>query len=116
MEDLKIQDICGKTGLRSCFELHMEQCPPGYVLFEDPQFALNLSRCRCSVGTNQYYGGIHQCDDENFTASIQHGYWIGYLDNATEDQLYYGYCLSRYCFQDDERTRHHWLILHASLQ
>ena len=109
--------LLSTTGLRGFsigFRLHMEECPPGYVLFNDAQFKLNLLICKCSAGTKQYYRGIEQCNDENFTASIQHGYWIGYVDGETENHLYYGYCPSRYCFQREERHRQHLLIEYAS--
>ena len=46
--------------------------------------------------------------------SIQHGYWIGYVDNETEDGLLYGYCPNRFWFQRDERACLHCLIGHAS--
>lgn len=109
--------LLSQTGFRGhtiSFSLHMEHCPPGYVLFNDDQFNLNLSRCKCSVGTNQSYRGIHQCDDNDFIASIQHGYWIGYVENETEEGLLCGYCPDRYCFKKDEQTRLHRLIGHAS--
>ena len=47
----------------------MEHCPPGYVLIIDGQFGLNLSRCRCSAGTNQSYQGVNNCNDEEFTVN-----------------------------------------------
>ena len=109
--------LLSKTGLRGLaihFQLRMEHCPPGYVLIIDRQFGLNLSRCRCSVGTNQPYQGVHSCNYENFTATIRHGYWIGYADNETEDHLFSGYCPDRYCFQNQERSRIHFLPNHTS--
>ena len=74
--------LLSKTGVRGLavqFNICMEECPPGYIIFVDPQFDLNLKRCKCSVGTKWSYGGIHSCSDENFTASLRHGYWIGYV-------------------------------------
>ena len=109
--------LLSKTGFRGLairFNVHMEHCPPGYILVNDPQFDLNLSRCVCSVGTNQSYGGIYYCNESNFTATVQHGYWIGYVDSETEEHLFFGYCPNRYCFQTEERKRSHILPAHAS--
>ena len=109
--------LLSKTGLRGIaikFKLHMEECPPGYVLILDPQFNLNLNRCVCSVNTNKSYGGIYNCNGEIFTASLQHGYWIGYIGGETEKHLFYAYCPNRYCFLKEERKRFHRLTDHAS--
>ena len=109
--------LLSKTGLRGLaisFHLQMEHCPPGYVLILDHKFGLNLNRCRCSIGTNQSYQGVHSCNDENFTATIQHGFWIGYVDNETEDHLFSGYCPDRYCFRKQETNRIHFLPNHTS--
>ena len=110
--------LLSKTGLRGIairFGIQMEHCPPGYVIIIDGQFGLNLSRCRCSVGTNQSYQGVHSCNDENFTATIQHGFWIGYVGHATEENLLCGYCPDRFCFRKIERNRVHFLPDHASI-
>ena len=109
--------LLSKTGLRGLafrFLIQMEHCPPGYVLIIDHKFDLNLSRCRCSVSTDQQYHGVHRCNDESFTAMIQHGFWIGYVGNETEDNLLCGYCPDRYCFHKRERYRTHFLPNHAS--
>ena len=110
--------LLSKTGLRGItirLRLHMEHCPPGYVLIVDRQFNLNLSRCRCSVGTDQQYQGVYRCNDENFTATLQHGFWLGYVANPTEEHLYYGYCPDRYCFRKQEINRVHHLPGRASI-
>ena len=104
----------GLRGIAISFSIYMETCPPGYILFDDSQFDLNLSRCKCSAGTNQSYGGIHHCDDDKFKASIQHGWWIGYVGNETENDLLFGYCPDRFCFREEEYNRTHWLTVHAS--
>jgi predicted outer membrane repeat protein len=104
--------LLSKTGLRGMairFKIQMEHCPPGYVMVVDHQFKLNLDRCKCSVGTDQSYQGVHTCNDENFTATLQHGFWIGYVGNATEESLLCGYCPDRYCFRKQERNRIHFL-------
>lgn len=102
-------------GLAIKFKLHMEECPPGYVLVPDPKFNLNLSCCVCSIGTNKSYRGIHSCNYENFTSSLRHGYWIGYVGGETESHLFYGYCPNRYCFHKycfhyltNRASRRHW--------
>ena len=109
--------LLSKTGLRGLairFRLQMEHCPPGYVLIIDHKFDLNLSRCGCSVGTNKKYQGVYRCNDETFTAMILHGFWIGYVGNTTEENLYSGYCPDRYCFRKQETYRLHLLPNHAS--
>jgi hypothetical protein len=109
--------LVSKIGLRGIairFQIEMEHCPPGYVVIFDRQFNLNLSRCKCSVGTDQSYQGIFKCNDENFAATVQHGFWIGYVGNATEDNLLCGYCPDRYCFRKHARYRTHFLPNHAS--
>ena len=109
--------LLSKTGLRGIairFRLQMEHCPPGYVIIVDHQFNLNLSRCKCSAGSDQPYQGVLSCNDENFTATVQHGFWIGYVGSATEESLLCGYCPDRYCFHKQERNRIHFLPNHAS--
>ena len=111
--------LLSKTGLRGIairFRIRMEHCPPGYVMVTDRQFKLNLDRCRCSAGTNQSYLGVFRCNDENFTATIRHGYWIGYVGNAAEEDLLCGYCPDRYCFRKQERYRIHFLPNRASVE
>ena len=82
----------------------LQECPPGYVLREN-------KRCVCSVKEKEnYYACIKSCNDTTFTATIKHGYWMGYSNigkNETfgkEGDLVYAFCPLTHCFNDEIRT------------
>ena len=90
--------------------VELNQCPPGFVIKSVP-FKTNLEenlgvrsrtmtlKCVCSAieRHHSYYTGIHRCDSENNHAYILHGYWIGYYNEESEDQLVTGPCPRGFC-------------------
>ena len=74
------------------FEIQLEQCPPGYIL-------LNDRSCVCSAESKTPYIGILRCDNDNFRAYREDGYWYGY-DN--EKGFITGYCRVGACSHSKE--------------
>ena len=81
----------------------LQECPPGYVLREN-------KTCVCSVKEEEnLYACIKSCNDATFTATIKHGYWMGYNNigkNETfgkEDDLVYAFCPLTHCFNGTRR-------------
>ena len=70
----------------------MDDCPPGYVLH-------NNNTCICSSLTrNQHYMGVKRCNSTLFQAYIEHGHWVGYLNNGTnETSLASAICPRGFC-------------------
>ena len=99
-----------KTSVREnaiTLKFKVEQCPPGYINKDN--------HCVCSVGSKEFYSPVYACNHTEFVAISRHGYWIGYVDDeATEDNLIYGYCPSRRCFNHSEHHRTHHLTKRAS--
>ena len=79
--------------------VQMQSCPPGYI------HESNSHKCICSSGSDFWYKGIYQCNDDNFCAYIHHGFWIGYVDNETERGLLTGYCPFGFCFPENKTYR-----------
>ena len=73
------------------FNVHMHNCPPGFILSHDNRSHL---QCKCA---RESYVGILKCNDD-FQAYIHRGFWIGYVNNSTEEELLTGYCPSGFCF------------------
>ena len=86
--------------------LSVERCPPGYISSDN--------QCICSAGTEQFYSPVYSCDNKEFVAIVRHGYWIGYVDGETEDDLLYSYCPGRCCFCDSKQNTFHKLTRYAS--
>ena len=64
-------------------------CPPGY-------YYENFT-CWCSAGSKlKAYAGITDCNQNNFTAVIERGYWAGYYNNST-GELYTATCPFAFC-------------------
>ena len=85
-------------------KVSIQGCPPGYIN-ED-------NHCVCSAGTKQFYSPVYTCDNKEFVAIVRHGYWIGYVDGETEDDLLYSFCPGRRCLS--EQNRSHKLTKYAS--
>ena len=97
--------LCGKPGDKGrivlsrlgfrrtliSFDVHMQNCPPGFIVSRD-----NISHMACTCGRESYVG-ILRCGHDAFQAYIHRGFWIGYVDNR-EKVLLSGYCPSRFCF------------------
>ena len=98
-----------KTTLREnavTFKFEIQDCPPGFI---------NINgQCICSAGTKYFYSPVFSCDLNKFVARARHGYWIGYIDGNSEDDLMYSYCPSRTCFLYVQRHRSHLLTATAS--
>ena len=80
------------------FNVHMRNCPPGFILSRDNRSHL---QCKCA---RESYVGILKCNDD-FQAYIHRGYWIGYVNISTEEELFSGYCPSGFCFSDSKQLR-----------
>ena len=63
---------------------------------------------------DSFYSPVYSCDHNEFVAIVRHGYWIGYVDGETEDNLLYSYCPSRRCFYHVQHDRSHSLTKIAS--
>ena len=61
------------------FEITMQACPPGFIHDDVSQ------GCICSAGLNESYAGIEHCKVSLMRAYSKYGYWIGYMENKTEN-------------------------------
>ncbi len=80
------------------FKVLMDECPPGYV------YNISSMKCVCS-NRNIYYSGIKICNDIIFQASIQFGYWIGYIPDINKTKgwsldLASAICPRGYCIRN----------------
>ena len=75
--------------------VQLQRCPPGYI------HDTKSRKCICSSSSEFSYKGIYKCNPDKFCAYIQHGFWIGYVDNETEYGLAIGYCPFRFCFPQE---------------
>ena len=110
--------ILGKPGIKATLRLvhsevwtitteinvTLQECPPGYVL--------RGRKCVCSVKEKEnLYACIKSCNDTTFTATIKHGYWMGYSNIGKnkifgkEDDLVYAFCPLTHCFNELNGTR-----------
>ena len=99
-----------KTTLREnavTFKFEIQDCPPGFININN--------QCICSAGTEYFYSPVFSCDLNKFVATARHGYWIGYVDGKSEDDLKYSYCPSRTCFLYAQHHRSHLLTETASI-
>ena len=70
------------------------ECPPGFV----QDGSGGRQQCVCSaMVAGRKYKGIIECDTASYQAHLSNGYWMGYLGNATEQELVTGLCPSRLC-------------------
>ena len=95
--------LCGKPGDKGIvvlsqlgfrrttisFEVHMQECPPGFILDNDSM------KCMCPAPSDRTYSGIAECHNSTFKAYLYRGFWMGY--NSTLELLS-GYCPSGFCF------------------
>ena len=98
-----------KTLLRDnaiTFKFEVQDCPPGFINKDN--------RCLCSVGREHFYSPVFSCDLNEFVAIVRHGYWIGYVDGNSENDLMYSYCPSRRCFLQVQHNHSHPLTKQAS--
>ena len=87
-------------------KLTVQECPPGYIIKDN--------RCICSAGSKQFYSPVYSCSRNDFVAIVRHGYWIGYVDGETEDDLLYSYCPGQRCFYSSQQSSSHKLTKYAS--
>ena len=104
----------GFGGVSLSLEVHIQQCPPGYILSNERCFDFDLPKCICAINSNFSYCGLHRCNDTLFQAYIYHGYWVGYDSNETEYGLLTAYCPAGFCFLEQEYTKHYLLPPNAS--
>ncbi len=62
------------------FNITMQACPPGFIHDDGSQ------GCVCSAGSNESYAGIEHCKVSLMRAYSKYGYWIGYMENKTENE------------------------------
>ena len=62
------------------FDITMQACPPGFIQDDGSE------GCVCSAGLNESYFGIKHCNVSGMRAYSQYGYWIGYMENKTENE------------------------------
>ncbi len=76
----------------------LDDCLPGYV-----HEHLTKS-CVCSSANLLHYDGIEKCSESNFTAYVQHGYWLGYLtiNETRQDRLASAICPKGFCITSGE--------------
>ncbi len=80
----------------------MLPCPPGYKLSSENE--QNSTQCMCAYGTESQYTGIEHCHEETWQAYRRRGFWIGYTDNETENELTLvtGYCPIGFCSHSED--------------
>ena len=67
----------------------LTKCPPGFVVHDKKE-------CKCSASERTTrYQEITYC--ENNFAMITLGNWAGYIGNESEDTLYTGCCVAKFC-------------------
>ena len=71
------------------------ECPPGFV--QDSSGGRQQCVCSAAMVAGRKYKGIMGCDTASYQAHLSNGYWMGYLGNATEQELVTGFCPSRLC-------------------
>ena len=109
--------VLSKTDFREIslsFGVHMQQCPPGYILSNDSHFGFSLPTCVCSINSNYSYYGLYRCNNTHFQAYLRYGYWMGYDSNETEYGLLTGYCPSGFCFHEQGYEPYYLLPPNAS--
>ena len=109
--------VLSKTDFREIslsFGVHMQQCPPGYILSNDSRFGFSLPTCICSINSNYSYYGLYRCKDTHFRAYLRYGYWMGYDSNETEYGLLTAYCPFGFCFREEEYESYYLLPPNAS--
>ena len=96
--------------------IELNSCPPGFIPNSNDK---NNVSCTCNTTTN--YGGVIYCDNNNFTASLRNGYWIGNVASANSDNSSnlilaslcpYGFC---YVF-DHESSSESFFILSKTFE
>ena len=96
----KGQVVLSQVGARRTvisLNVSMRYCPPGFNFSCD-------NKCTCTCIT-KLYRGIIRCNHSNFQAYIDRGYWIGYVNSSTKEELFSGYCPAGFCFNDDDVLR-----------
>ncbi len=85
------------------------ECPPGFELNSSSSNA----ECICA---DSKYSGISSCDTSTFTASISHGFWLGYCNREKEGELCTSNCPIGFCsYRNDSGTQlHHRLPTNSS--
>ncbi len=89
--EIKIKLTNSQT-VQLSFIITLEQCPPGYVLFEN-------SHCVCSANNiNTRYTGITLCQQSTLQANLIRGYWAGYNNKTiSADNFLTGNCPYKFC-------------------
>lgn len=96
----------GQREVRIALEFILDECPP-FFRYND-----SLKRCICANNIKADYQNIIICNSHlEFTTSLLHGYWAGYLDKQGKTECFrYGLCPNTYCFHENETERHHQLL------
>ena len=95
----------GAREVRVALEVTLDECPPFF------RYNKTLKRCICANNIKADYQNIIICNPHlEFTTSLLHGYWAGYLDKQGKTKHFrYGLCPNTYCFHENETERHHQL-------
>ena len=86
--------------------VRIQQCPPGYVHNHEK----NKGQCICSATTKGKSSWLQSCNDNNFSAMLYQGYWMGYdrepKNNGfgKEENLLLASCPRGQCKQNVNKT------------
>ena len=77
------------------FLVRIQKCPPGF------RFSKNKMKCECFSSRDRRYSGLSSCNDVEFAARINQGYWMGYKrqdeDYRKEKFLLHSFCPLNHC-------------------
>ena len=101
----------GTRTISAKLNVFMDECPPGFI------HNRTENACVCSANKeNTEYVGIVSC--RGSSASVQHGYWVGYLDELSnelrENTLATTLCPKGFCTNNTESKRSYQLPLNNS--
>ena len=100
----------GTRSITVIINVFMAECLPGFIYSNDT----NSCVCSADKDTTNYLG-IIRCSES--AAFVQHGYWVGYLDNINntrENTLASSLCPKGYCTNNTKYEHEHQLPFNTS--